>query len=133
MSPLCDIQTFAHALALQIARAPLFVRDEDITADVIARRENLPPQAKEKANGNIIPRIIEGAIKKFQDEKASCARRPSDESVTISRCSLDTDLSTGENVVIRRFVPLNWARVQSKINGSKTGQPTVGLFFITAE
>jgi elongation factor Ts len=101
-------RTFAHELALQIAAAaPLYVRDEDIPADVIEHEEKIAA-AKAKEDGkpeNIIPRIIEGAIKKFKDEKV-LLRQASirDDSVTVQQMLNDTVMSTGENVVIRRFV-----------------------------
>lgn len=101
-------RNFAHELALQIAAAaPLYVREEDIPAEVIAHEEKIAA-AKAKEEGkpdSVLPRIIEGSIKKFKDEKV-LLRQASirDDSVTIQQMLNDTVLSTGENIVIRRFV-----------------------------
>jgi elongation factor Ts len=102
-----SFRNFAHELALQIAAAaPLYVREEDIPAEVIAHEEKIAA-AKAKEEGkpdNVLPRIVEGSIKKFKDEKV-LLRQASirDDSVTIQQMLNDTVLATGENIVIRRF------------------------------
>jgi elongation factor Ts len=100
-------RAFAHELALQIAAAaPLYVRDEDIPAAVIEHEEKIAA-AKAKEEGkpdSVLPRIIEGSIKKFKDEKVLLRQNSiRDDSVTIQQLLNDTVLKTGENVVIRRF------------------------------
>src|SRR5512135_803814 len=62
---------FAHEIALQIAAAsPLYIKEEDIPAADIERETQIAT-AKAKQDGKpdaILPRIVEGALKKFKDE-----------------------------------------------------------------
>lgn len=100
-------RTFAHELALQIAAAaPLYVREEEIPAAVIEHEEKIAA-AKAKEEGkpdSVLPRIIEGSINKFKDEKVLLRQKSiRDDSVTILQLLNDTVMKTGENVVIRRF------------------------------
>ncbi|MHC1782922.1 MAG: translation elongation factor Ts [Anaerolineaceae bacterium] len=100
-------RNFAHELALQIAAAaPLYVREEDIPSEVIAHEEKIAA-AKAKEEGkpdSVLPRIIEGSIKKFKDEKVLLRQAYiRDDSVTIQQMLNDTVVATGENVIIRRF------------------------------
>ncbi|MCC6147203.1 MAG: translation elongation factor Ts [Anaerolineaceae bacterium] len=101
----------AHELALQIAAtAPLYIKEEDIPASVLehetqiasnkARDEGKPEQ--------IIPKIIEGSIKKYKDEFV-LMRQPyiRDESITVQELVNQNLASIGENIVIRRFA--RWA------------------------
>ena len=64
-------RTLAHELALQIAAtSPEFVAEADIPASVIERETKIAT-AKAKEDGKpdaILPKIVEGAIKKFKDE-----------------------------------------------------------------
>jgi elongation factor Ts len=102
------VHEFAHELALQIAAAaPEFVREEDIPAE---RLEQEAQKAAEQArmegkNENIVPRIVEGQLKKFKDRKV-LLRQASirDETVTVAQLLGQTIAAVGENVVIRRFV-----------------------------
>src|SRR5512137_1361056 len=59
---------FAHEIALQIAAAsPLYIKEEDIPAADIERETQIAT-AKAKQDGKpdaILPRIVEGALKKF--------------------------------------------------------------------
>lgn len=100
-------RNFAHEIALQIAAtSPRFVREEDIPADVLEHEERIA-MAKAREEGkpeNIIPRIVEGNIKKFKDETV-LLRQPyiRDESITVQQLLNQTIASLGENIVIRRF------------------------------
>src|SRR5512133_3331550 len=66
-----SFRTFAHEIALQIAAsAPRWIRDEDIPADVI-EQEKTKAAAKARDEGKaeaVVPRIVEGYLKKFMDE-----------------------------------------------------------------
>jgi len=101
-------RTFAHEIALQIAAGmPLYVRPEDIPAEVIeAEKENFRNQALEEGKPeNIVERIVEGKLKKYLDD--SCLMRQAyirDDEITVEQLLLQNIASIGENIVIRRFV-----------------------------
>jgi len=102
-----EFRGFAHELALQIAAtSPQFVRDEDVPAAVLEHEKKIAEgRAREEGKpDNIIPKIVEGSLKKFMDE-AVLLRQPyiRDESVTIEQMLNQQITSTGENIVIRRF------------------------------
>jgi elongation factor Ts len=102
-----DFRKFAHEIALQIAAsAPQYIREEDIPADVIERESQIGT-ARARQEGkpeNVIPRIVEGYVKKFKDETV-LLRQPyiRDESITIQELFNQTLVKLGENLVIRRF------------------------------
>lgn len=98
---------FAHELALQIAAsAPLYVREEDIPADVIERETQIAAaRAREEGKPEaIVPRIVEGYMNKFKDE-AVLLRQPyiRDESLKIQDLFNQNLVALGEKLVIRRF------------------------------
>jgi elongation factor Ts len=101
-------RTFAHELALQIAAsAPLYVRDEDIPAAVI-EDETKKAEAKAREEGKpdgVIPRIVEGYLKKYKDENVLLRQiYIRDDTLTVQQLLSQTVASVGENVIIRRFV-----------------------------
>ncbi len=98
---------FAHEVALQIAAmSPLYIKEEDIPAADIERETQIAT-AKAKQEGKpdaILPRIVEGAVKKFKDETVLMRQAYiRDESLTIQELYNQTLVSLGENMVIRRF------------------------------
>lgn len=98
---------FAHEIALQIAAAsPLYIREEDIPADMIERETQIATaRAREEGKPEaILPRIVEGYLNKFKDETV-LMRQPyiRDESIKIKDLYQQTLVSLGENMVIRRF------------------------------
>lgn len=99
---------FAHEVALQIAGAnPEYVKEEDIPQTVIDRETNIATvKAKEEGKKEaIIPKIVEGAVSKFKDEFVLLRQKYiRDESKTIQDLLNEVIVSTGESVVIRRFV-----------------------------
>ncbi len=98
---------FAHELALQIAASsPLYVREEDIPAEVIERETQIgTARAREEGKPEaIIPRIVEGYLNKFKDETVLMRQQYiRDESIKIQELFNQTLVSLGENIVIRRF------------------------------
>ena len=100
-------QKLAHELALQIAAAdPLYIKEEDIPAEVLEREEKIAT-AKAREEGKkdmIIPKIVEGAIKKFKTEMV-LMNQPyiRDESITIADLINENVVSLRENIVVRRF------------------------------
>ncbi len=97
----------AHEIALQIAAtSPDYILEADIPAEVI-EHETMIATAKAKEEGKkeeIIPRIVEGSIKKFKNETVLLNQAYiRDENLTIAQLLNQTIAATGENVVIRRF------------------------------
>jgi len=102
-----EFRDFAHELALQIAAsAPLYIKDEDVPEEVINHEKKIA-EARAREEGkpdNIIPKIIEGNLKKYMDENV-LLRQPyiRDESITIEQMLNQNVASMGENIIIRRF------------------------------
>ncbi len=102
-----SFRKFAHEIALQIAAAsPLYVRDEDIPADVIAE-ETKKAEDKARSEGKpdtVVPRIVEGYLKKFKEEAVLLNQvYVRDDSLTVQQLLNQLVASIGENIVIRRF------------------------------
>ncbi len=100
-------RNLAHEIALQIAAAaPEYILESDIPAEVIERETRIAT-AKAKEDGKpdaIIPRIVEGALKKYKDEFVLMNQAYiRDESITIQELVNQNVAALGENVVIRRF------------------------------
>ena len=98
----------AHEIALQIAAAsPLYVSEEDIPADELAYEEQIAT-AKARQEGkpeNIIPRIVEGYLKKHKEDVVLLLQPYiRDDSLTIQQLLNESIASLGENIIIRRFV-----------------------------
>ena len=101
-------RTLAHEIALQVAAtSPLYISEEDIPADVLEHEEKIAT-AKAREEGKkeaIIPKIVEGSIKKYKDEFVLLNQTyVRDESVTIQDLINQNIASMGENVIVRRFV-----------------------------
>ena len=100
-------QKLAHELALQIAAAdPLYIKEEDIPAEVLEREEKIAA-AKAREEGKkeaIIPKIVEGSIKKFKTDMV-LMNQPyiRDESITVQDLINQNVVSLCENIVVRRF------------------------------
>jgi elongation factor Ts len=99
---------FAHEIALQIAALdPHYVSDEDVPESELKHEEKIAA-AKAKEEGkpeNIIPRIVEGYIKKYKDDVVLLRQQYiRDDSMTIQQLLNEVVVSLGENIVIRRFV-----------------------------
>lgn len=100
-------QKFAHEIALQIAAAaPLWVIEDDIPEDILAREEEVARNRAKEENkpDDIIDKIVEGRIKKFKDE--TCLLRQEyirDDSRNIQDLLNENVGVIGENLVIRRF------------------------------
>jgi len=104
-------RNLAHELALQIAAtSPQYVLESDIPADVIDRETRIAT-AKAKEEGKpeaVLPRIIEGSIKKFKDEFV-LMNQPyiRDENLTVQELVNQNIAALGENIIVRRFA--RWA------------------------
>lgn len=102
-----DFRKFTHEIALHIAASsPQYIREEDISAEALEREEKIATaRAKEEGKPEkIIPKIIEGYLKKFKDEVVLLRQAYiRDESLTIQDLINENVASMGENIVIRRF------------------------------
>jgi elongation factor Ts len=101
-------RSFAHEIALQIAAAaPLFVREEDIPAEVLAEEAR---QAAEKARSEgkpeaILPRIVSGLQNKKLDQEVLLRQAYiRDETLRVAQLLNQVSATVGEHIVIRRFV-----------------------------
>lgn len=114
-------RNLAHELALQIAAtSPQFVLESDIPAEVIERETRIAT-AKAKEEGKpeaVLPRIIEGSLKKFKDEFV-LMNQPyiRDESMTVQELVNQTIAALGENIVVRRFA--RWALGETTAEGTE--------------
>lgn len=102
-----EFRAFAHEIALQIAAtSPIVVKEEDISESILEHEKEIATaRAKEEGKPDkIIPRIVEGYIKKFKDESV-LLRQPyiRDESITVEQLLNQNIGSMGENIIIRRF------------------------------
>jgi elongation factor Ts len=102
-----NFRKFAHEIALQIAASsPQYVKEEEIPAEVLERESQIgAARAREEGKPEaVIPRIVEGYLKKFKDETVLMRQAYiRDESITIQELYNQTLVSLGENMVIRRF------------------------------
>jgi len=102
-----DFRELAHEIALQIAAAdPKFISDDLIPEEVLAEEvkaitERVRAEGKPEA---IIPKIVEGFLKKFKDENVLLNQKYiRDESRTITDIINDRISALGEKIVVRRF------------------------------
>ena len=101
-------QEFAKNVAMQIAAAnPAYVSSEDVPEKVLEKEKEIySNQAKSEGKPeNIIPRIVEGKLKKFYKE-VCLLEQPyiRDDSITIQDLLNELVSVLGEKIVIRRFV-----------------------------
>jgi elongation factor Ts len=104
-------RTLAHEIALQVAAAsPEWVSEDEIPQEALDREVKVAT-AKAREEGKpeqIIPKIVEGSLKKFKDENVLlCQSYIRDDSITIQELINQNIVSIGENVVVRRIA--RWA------------------------
>jgi len=97
----------AHEIALQIAATnPTYIAEADIPESVI-EHETMIATAKAKEEGKpdgVLPRIVEGSLKKFKDEFV-LMNQPyiRDETITVQELMNQKIAALGENIIVRRF------------------------------
>ena len=102
-----DFLNLAHEIALQIAAAnPLYVSEEEIPQAVLDHEGQIAA-ARSKEEGkpeNIIPKIVEGYLKKYKGETV-LMNQPyvRDGSVTVSDLVSEQVSKLGEKIIVRRF------------------------------
>ena len=86
-------RAFAHELALQIAAAaPLYIREEDIPAEVLEheRKSPAPVPVEEGKPEAVAERIVEGRLDKFKDETVLLRQvYIRDDSLTVQQLMMD--------------------------------------------
>jgi elongation factor Ts len=103
-----DFQSLAREIAMHIAAAsPVYVRREDIPADVLDReREIYRAQMKDQNKpAQVIEKIVEGKLNSFY-EQVCLLDQPSirDPKVTIGQLVTQAIAKLGENIAVPRFV-----------------------------
>ena len=102
-----DFQVLAKELAMHIAAAaPLYVKREDIPADVIEKEKEIyrAQFANSGKPANVIDKIAEGKLESFYAQ-VCLLDQPSvrDPDVSIKQMVANAAAKTGENVTISRF------------------------------
>jgi elongation factor Ts len=101
----------AHELALQIAAAnPLYLTEDEIPADALEHEASIAAAraAEDGKPEKIIPKIVEGYIKKYKEETVLPYQTYiRDGSKTVQDLIDEQVVKLGEKVVVRRFV--RWA------------------------
>jgi elongation factor Ts len=112
-----DFRTFAHEIALQIAGAsPLYISEADIPEDIIKDlEEKTTAKAREEGKPDtIIPRIVEGTLKKYKDEYVLLLQQYiRDDTLVMQDLLNQTIAKTGENIIIRRFAHFSLGEASS--------------------
>lgn len=103
-----QFQSFVRDVAMQIAAmSPRYLTPEDVPADVLEKeREIRTAQAKETGKpDNVIPKIVEGQIKKWYSE-VCLMEQPfvKENKKNIKELLTDLIATIGENCKISRFV-----------------------------
>jgi elongation factor Ts len=100
-------RTLAHELALQIAASsPLYIKEENIPAEVLEHEKKIyEARAREEGKAeNILPRIVEGSVKKYKAESVLLMQPYiRDESITVQDLINQNVAALGENIIVRRF------------------------------
>ena len=102
-----QFQALARDLAMQVVAArPVYVRREDVPADVVAQEREKYLGQLDDANKpqNVVERIVEGKLAKFYEETC-LLEQPfiKDDGVTVRNLLTDMVARLGENIVVRRF------------------------------
>jgi len=103
-----QFRKFVHEVALQVAAAaPKYLKEEDIPAEVIEHETEIA-KARAREEGKpeaMLEKISQGRVEKFKDEVVlSRQAYIRDDKMTVGKLLLEQIASTGENIVIRRFV-----------------------------
>ena len=103
-----DFQGLAREVAMHIAAAnPLYVRREDVPADILEReREIYRAQMKDQNKpANVVDKIVEGKLNSYF-EQVCLLDQPSirDPKITIGQAVQAAIAKLGENIAIPRFV-----------------------------
>jgi elongation factor Ts len=105
-----DFIAFARDVALHVtAASPLAVTEEELDAEERAREERIAAEqaAQEGKPDHIVPKIVEGRIRKWLSEVVLLhqphVNLDKHDGKTIEQLRTELSAKTGENIVIRRF------------------------------
>jgi elongation factor Ts len=103
-----EFQDLARDLAMHVTSArPIALTAADVPPDVLERERTIfEAQAAESGKPqNVWPKIVEGKVKKFFEERVLMDQRfVKDDSLTIDQLVKNVSGKVGERVVVRRFV-----------------------------
>jgi elongation factor Ts len=105
---------FTHDLAMHVAAAsPLWVRREEVPAEVIEREKAIYREQAEGKPENVVEKMLEGKLNKFFQE-VCLMEQPfvKDPDRTIEQLRTDLVGIIGENVEVRRFVRFQLGETQ---------------------
>ena len=102
-----DFHNLAKDLAMHVAAAnPLYLRPEDIPADVLEREKEIyrSQALQEGKPEKIWEKIIEGKLKKYYEDACFLEQKfIKNTDITIGTLVKDMMAKTGENIIVRRF------------------------------
>jgi elongation factor Ts len=103
-----DFRSLSKDIAMHIAAMnPLYVKAEDLPADVIERERGIYKKQAltEGKPEKIVDRIIDGKLKKYYEDVCLMNQRfIKDQDMTIEKLVKNVIAKTGENIIVRRFV-----------------------------
>jgi elongation factor Ts len=103
-----EFQEFARNMAMHVCAAnPLYVRREDVPAEVIERERKIySAQAAESGKPEkVIEKIVDGKIEKFYSDVCLLEQvYVKDQNMTVTGLLQELRAKVGENVQVRRFV-----------------------------
>jgi elongation factor Ts len=103
-----DFRNLSKDIAMHIAAMnPLYVRAEDVPADVIEVEQGIYKKQAltEGKPEKIVERIIDGKLRKYYEDVCLMNQRfIKDQDMTIEKLVKNAIAKTGENIVVRRFV-----------------------------
>jgi elongation factor Ts len=103
-----EFKQLAHDLAMQVVAArPQYVKPEEIPSEVLENEKQIYEAQVADLNkpAHIVERIVENKLQKFYEE-VCILNQPfiKDENKTVQDVIKETAATTGENIVLRRFV-----------------------------
>lgn len=100
-----DFRSLARELAMQaVAMRPVYVRREDVPAEVREREEDLAQQEAQDKPAEVIGRIVEGKLDRYY-QQVCLLEQPyiRDEGMKVKDLVAQAMARLGENIEVRRF------------------------------
>jgi elongation factor Ts len=103
-----DFQSLAREIAMQVAAAnPVYVRREDVPADVIERERSIYRAQLEGQNkpAQVVEKIVEGKLNSYYEQVCLLDQASiRDPKVTVGQMVQQAIAKLGENIAVPRFV-----------------------------
>jgi elongation factor Ts len=103
-----DFRQLVKDIAMHVAAAnPLYLKREDVPADVIEREKEIYAAQIKNKPPHVIEKIIEGKLEKFYTESCLMDQvfiKDPEQKKKVKDLITDTIARLGENIVLRRFV-----------------------------